>query len=212
MKELTLLMVILLLIFVWTTYIRKNVYLTKVKSNTGNSYMVRKLPDKQGAADKLGGITSSLKKLCDHCEASGSADKKKAVKRLTEKFKPNRIIEHMPGNQYVAHSVDKGEELSLCIRAKGTDKFMDDQIILFVAIHELAHIMTVSTGHTDEFWDNMRYLLEQASSIGIYTAVDYAKSPTKYCGMTISSTPLKVGQDKKQGQGDDDEDTDVIDK
>jgi len=191
MKELTLLMVILLLIFVWTTYLRKNVYLTKVKAITGNSYLVRKLPDKQGAADKLGGITISLQDLCDHCDAD-KGDKEEDVKRLTKKFKPNRIIEHIPGNRYVAHSVDKGQELSLCIREKGTDRFMDDQIILFVAIHELAHIMTVSTGHTDEFWDNMRYLLEQASSIGIYTPVDYAKSPIDYCGMKISSTPLQI--------------------
>jgi len=194
MKELTLLMVILLLIFFWTTYIRKNVYLTKVKAVTGDSYLVRKLPDKQGAADKLGGITSSLKKLSDHCQGE-QGKTKEGVKRLTKKFKPHRIIEHIPGNQYVAHSVDKGEELSLCIRDKETNQFMDDQIILFVAIHELAHIMTVSTGHTEEFWNNMRYLLKQASSIGIYTAVDYAKSPADYCGMTISSTPLKMDTD-----------------
>ena len=190
MKELTLLMVIVLLIFVWTTYVRKNVYLTEVKANTGDSYLVRKLPDNQAAADKLGGITTSLQKLCDHCERD--KDRKEAVKRLTKKFKPHRIIEHIPGNRYVAHSVGKGQELSLCIREKDTDKFMDDQVILFVAIHELAHIMTVSTGHTDEFWDNMRYLMKQASSIGIYTPVDYAKSPIDYCGMKISSTPLKM--------------------
>ena len=193
MKELTLLMVILLLIFVWTTYLRKNIYLTKVKAVTGDSYLVRKPPDNQAAADKLGGITSSLQKLCDHCQgATGDKDKAEAVSRLIKKFKPQRIIEHIPGNRYVAHSVDKGQELSLCIREKETDQFMDDQVILFVAIHELAHIMTVSTGHTEEFWDNMRYLLEQASSIGIYTPVDYAKSPIDYCGMKISSTPLKM--------------------
>jgi hypothetical protein len=191
MKELTLLMVIVLLIFVWTTYIRKNMYLTKVKAVTGDSYLVRKLPDNQAAADKLGGITRSLQKLCDHCRGE-QGEKKEGVLRLTKKFKPHRIIEHMPGNRYVAHSVDKGQELSICIRDKGTNQFMDDQVILFVAIHELAHIMTVSTGHTEEFWDNMRYLLGQASSIGIYTPVDYAKSPVDYCGMEISSTPLRM--------------------
>ena len=69
---------------------------------------------------------------------------------------------------------------------------MDDNIILFVAIHELSHIMTPETGHTSLFWANMKYLLEKASSVGIYTPVDYGKNPTTYCGMEINSTPMKI--------------------
>ena len=33
---------------------------------------------------------------------------------------------------------------------------------MFVAIHELAHIMTESVGHEPEFWDNMGFLLEKS--------------------------------------------------
>jgi len=192
MKELTILMVVLLLIFIWTTYLRKNLYLTRVKSDTGHSYLVRKLPDKQEAANKLGKITTNLQTLCDHCKSSETGDKQEAVNRLIKKFKTDRIIERIPGSQYVAHSVNKGEELSLCIRDKGSDQLItDNNTIIFVAIHELAHIMSSSTGHTDEFWDNMKYLLEQGSKIGIYTLVDYSKNPTVFCGMTINSSPYK---------------------
>ena len=69
---------------------------------------------------------------------------------------------------------------------------MDDNIILFVAIHELSHIMTPENGHTPLFWDNMKYLLEQGSKMGIYKPVDYGKYPEMYCGMEITSTPMKV--------------------
>ena len=57
---------------------------------------------------------------------------------------------------------------------------------------ELSHIMTPETGHTPLFWDNMKYLLEVATSKGIYTPVDYSKTPTHYCGMDITDTPLDM--------------------
>ena len=45
-------------------------------------------------------------------------------------------------------------------------------------------------GHTKLFWDNMKYLLEKAASLGVYQVIDYNKYPIMYCGMKIDSTPL----------------------
>ena len=64
--------------------------------------------------------------------------------------------------------------------------------ILFVAIHELAHIMSESKGHTTEFWNNMNYLLKAAINLGIYQEVDYKQNPINYCGMEINNTPLNM--------------------
>ena len=52
--------------------------------------------------------------------------------------------------------------------------------------------MTPETGHTPLFWDNMKYLLEKASSQGIYMPINYSESPVEYCGMDINSTPMDV--------------------
>ena len=117
-------------------------------------------------------------------------DKSDYIKNLKEAFNPEYITENIPGSIYVAYSVNKGEELSLCIREKNTGKFIDDNTIIFVAIHELSHIMTPETGHTPLFWDNMKYLLEKAASQGIYMPQDYSQSPVEYCGMDINSTPM----------------------
>ena len=114
------------------------------------------------------------------------------MKLKKDSFDPDHITENIPGSMYVAYSVNKGEELSICIREKDTEKFLDSNTVLFVAIHELAHIMSESTGHTEEFWDNMKYLLEEASKQGIYNPVDYSKNPTDYCGTEINSTPLNM--------------------
>jgi hypothetical protein len=191
MKELTLLMICILIVFFYMNFLRQKLYLEKIKASNGMEYLVRNLPDKNEAANKLGSISDSLKNLVNGLNENG--DKKgEYIKQLKESFNPEYITENIPGSVYVAYSVNKGEELSLCIREKDTEKFIDDNTIIFVAIHELAHIMTPETGHTPLFWDNMKFLLEKASSQGIYMPVDYSQSPVEYCGMDINSTPMDV--------------------
>jgi predicted metal-dependent hydrolase len=60
---------------------------------------------------------------------------------------------------------------------------------MFVAIHELSHVMTKSIGHKSEFWENFKFLLENAKEAGLHQPVDYKKGPKEYCGMTISDSP-----------------------
>jgi hypothetical protein len=192
MKELSILLIGVIAIFAMSNYLRRSLYLDKVKSSVNNKeYYVRKLPDKQEASDKLANISIKLQRLVDGLDLEDK-EKGKYNKKLKDNFNSDYITENIPGSEYVAYSVNKGEEVSLCIREKGTEKFMDDNIILFVAIHELSHIMTPENGHTPLFWDNMKYLLEQGSSMGIYKPVDYGKYPEMYCGMEITSTPMKV--------------------
>ena len=189
MKELTLLMICILMIFFYMNFLRQKLYLEKIRANNGNEYLVRNLPDKVKAANKLGSISDSLKNLVNGLNENDDS-KSEYIKNLKESFNPEYITENIPGSIYVAYSVNKGEELSLCIRDKDTEAFIDNNTIIFVAIHELSHIMTPETGHTPLFWDNMKFLLEQASSQGIYMHVDYSQSPVEYCGMDINSTPM----------------------
>lgn len=189
MKELTCFLVLIIMIVIYMNYIRKKLYLSKVKSTINNrEYYVRNLKDKQEAADTLARLTQKLLTLLN----SIKTDNKDGVKRLIDKFDPNQITENIPGSMYVAYSVNKGDELSICIREKETEKFIDMNTILFVAIHELAHIMSKSTGHTKEFWNNMNYLLKEAIKIGIYHRVNYQETPVDYCGMEINNTPLNM--------------------
>ena len=63
--------------------------------------------------------------------------------------------------------------------------------MMFVLIHELAHIMTKENGHPPIFWKNMGYLLEEAKKVGIYIPVDYSREPVDYCGTLIDKTPYR---------------------
>ena len=64
MKELTVLLLCIIVIFIYMNYIRKSLYLDKIESSVyGKKYYVRNLPDKNEAADKLANIGMSLQKL-----------------------------------------------------------------------------------------------------------------------------------------------------
>jgi hypothetical protein len=90
-----------------------------------------------------------------------------------------------------SYSENKGELIVVCLRDKRPPYvFVEENTVMFVILHELAHLMTTTIGHTPEFWTNFRIILHDAITAGIYTPVNYSKEPTAYCGMTITDSPI----------------------
>lgn len=171
---------------VYDTYFQGN--LEYVKAKDGEAYQVQSRPDRQRAADLLADIRARLEQLTRHLEKSEPDDAR--TQRLVVNFRPEKISEGPDNSKYTSYSVNKGERLVFCLRQKDDARtLMDLNTMVFVAIHELAHICTVSIGHTQEFWDNMRWLLQHAINIGAYADQDFRK-PQKYCGIQITSSPL----------------------
>ena len=162
-------------------------------------FLVRNEDDKEEAALLLSEITERLTKLVKYTskkiveDESLEADKKthnNSLKRLKKNFRPNNITESSPGNKYTSYSINKGDKIVFCLRSKKDNSLVDINTMMFVAIHELAHLMSKSIGHTDEFWDNMRFLLKEGIKIGVYVKQDYNTNPKDYCGIKITDTPL----------------------
>ena len=100
-------------------------------------------------------------------------------------------MESTPDSKYTSYSVNKGEQIVYCLRSRDSEeRLVDLNTILFVALHELSHVMTISVGHTPEFWDNFRFLLANAIHWNMYTAVNFRKTPKAYCGTHITDSPL----------------------
>ena len=160
-----------------------------VSTVDGNKYCVREREKIQAAADLLATVTEKCKKLVKYTEQINPD--KENVKRLVQNFNPQKVMETLPTSNYTAYSENKGEKIAFCLnKIKGeTDNMIDEHTLTFVAIHELAHTMTKSIGHKSEFWENFKFLLENAKSAGIHDPTDYKKSPEKYCGMTIHDNP-----------------------
>ena len=132
MKELTILLICILAIFIYISYLRKNIYLTKIISNIDKKeYYVRNLSDKQEASNKLAELSQLLNKLIDSLDEKDEL-KSEEIKRLKKSFNSENITENIPGSIYVAYSVNKGDELSICIREKESENFIDMNTIIFV--------------------------------------------------------------------------------
>ena len=159
-----------------------------VSTVDGNKYCVRESAKVKESVDMLARVTEKCKKLVKYVgEKFPDQDN---VKRLVEGFNPQKVMETLPTSEFTAYSENKGEKLAFCLNTeKGGSTMIDEHTLTFVAIHELSHISTKSIGHKSEFWENFKFLLEQAKAAGLHTPKDYKKEPQKYCGMTIRDNP-----------------------
>ena len=159
-----------------------------IASKDGNRYCVRDRAKLELAADLLASVTEKCKKMVTYMKEKHPEDDR--VKRLVEGFNPKRINETLPTSELTAYSENKGEKIAFCLnKTKEGDQLIDINTLTFVALHELSHIMTESIGHKQDFWQNFKFLLENAKKANIYQPVDYKKKPKQYCGMTINDNP-----------------------
>jgi hypothetical protein len=160
-----------------------------ISDKDGNRYCVRDRTKLELSADKLATVNINLQKLVSHLKTKYPNDER--VKILIKKFNPKKIYETLPTSEYTAYSENKGEKIAFCLDTEKNNKgrLIDINTLMYVAIHELSHVMTVSIGHNDEFWQNFKFLIIEAKQINIYNPVDYKKQPARYCGTNITDNP-----------------------
>ena len=157
------------------------------------TYQVQELPDKQDAAELLAQLRANILKIRDEYKKSDGSMADPPIRRFVERFNPESLVENDMGSDSTAYSENKGDVIVVCLRDKTQPpKFplIDKNTLMFVLLHEMAHIMTETIGHTPEFWSNFRKILHDSVQVGVYTQVNYAKSPVPYSGMTITDSPL----------------------
>lgn len=154
----------------------------------GKKYCVRERAQLEQAADLLARTTEKCTMLVKHLQETEPNNE--ITKRLVKGYNPKTIQETLPTSEHTAYSENKGEKIAFCLNTKkGGNKLIDENTLMFVALHELSHVGTVSIGHTPDYWRNFKWILEKAVAIKIYRPVDYRKKPMGYCGMTISDNP-----------------------
>jgi len=163
------------------------------------SYVVNDLPDAQEASDTLSKIMITINKLIDNIindynnKNISTEDEEyiEYVKIIKNRLPYVRISENPTDSEFTSYSVNKGEELVFCIRDRKKYKIHPLNELLYVAIHEIAHIGCPEVGHTEIFQLINIYLLKKAIQYKLYTYIDYSKYNKKYCGMTLTSTIIK---------------------
>lgn len=120
------------------------------------------------------------------------------IEQLVTHYDKKKIYEISPLNKngYTSYAEEK-RTLILCLRHKTKDEhgnypLHDVNTLVFVCLHELAHMMNDQWGHDVEsnFWPLFKFLLEAAVQCDIIKIVDYSKHPIYYCGLKLNYNPI----------------------
>lgn len=185
---------IILLLFIIYIYLKtknRDILLHKINNV---SYYIRNLPDKDNAIGILNKIRENLNKLIDDILREPEINKHEYyayINKIKEKLKTVVISETSKYSPYTSYTVNKGDEMIFCLRSKQDDKIHDINELMYVAIHEVAHIGCPEIGHTTLFNNINHYLLEKAIKYEIYKYIDYSIHNMEYCGLTLKNNIYK---------------------
>lgn len=192
MKETILIAIIVVIIYLFLFHNKKNVVLIEGRDN--NKYLVYNDIKKNDSALLLSDIVNNMFKLKNYLYQN--IDKypefKEYIKQLHKNLHKDRslIYENDPNSKLTSFSVNKGEEIAFCLRSKKTDELHQLNLIMYVALHEMAHIACPEIGHGELFKKIFKFLTEIAIELKLYKLDNYEENPVEYCGMMLSSNIL----------------------
>lgn len=156
----------------------------------GNNYSVRinSTPqEKQTAANYLSVLNNNIDKLVDYAYKNKIPDPNTS-NRLYYRWNKCELKETNSDEKSAAYTLNKSAEIRICIRDEDGN-FEDPNTSMFVLLHELAHVMSISYGHETEFKENFVHITNLASNLGLYKPQDFRTKPKTYCGVNINTTP-----------------------
>jgi hypothetical protein len=188
MHRFVLIFIVLTIIIIYSEILTENFEIIKQMASDNKMYYVQNFEDNKEAADTLSSISNQCSALVENLTVKYPNDSD--VIRLQKKFNPDNMREAEDSNGQTSYTINKGEMVHLCLRHKDDEKSLHDHnLLMFVTIHELAHIMSKSIGHNQEFYKNFKFLLTEAVEAGIYSPVNFQSNPVKYCGVNVTNNP-----------------------
>jgi len=176
MKETILIAVIIIFIYIFLFYNKKNVVLVRGSDNF-TQFLVYNDEQKNESAKLLEVITNNMFKIKDYLyqNIEKFPEMKDYIKQLNRNLNKERtlIYENDPKSELTSFSVNKGEEIALCLKSKKTGSMHNINLMMYVTIHEMAHIACPEIGHGDLFKKIFKFLCEQSIVIGVYKYDDY---------------------------------------
>jgi len=190
-------LILIIIIFILFKFNHDNMTFTKADIDN-NYYLVRDLNDKYIAANLLAQIKKNISFFINVLYENRN-EKYKEYKLYIEKLKNNIIItnifENANNNSDTSFSINKGEDLVICLRSRENHKynrFEDINIVMYVTLHELSHIACPEYGHGDLFKKIFAFFTQVAIDLKLYSYVDYSKNPVVYCGLPITDSILRA--------------------
>ena len=167
----------------------------------GKAYRVRngRTDIKQIKSNLLANLNKKLNFIIENL--SNEENKTTEVDRLITKWNRGIVIKEIGRMETDAAYVINKKYLSLCLKNlcnyTSCNNTIDNiNLLTYVGIHEMAHIMSEEIGHGDEFKSNFKFLLDYSKKLNIYDPIlkkEYPvyielvklNTPESYCGVSI---------------------------
>ncbi len=176
--------------YLFYIYIYDGTYYVKSLIN-GNSYKVRPGKDKQKKADLLALLNLKLNTIVNALQNDENYKNNQDVQRLIKNWNKGISIKEIGKMERDAAYVINKRHMSFCLERY--DNQADINLMTYVGIHELAHVMSVEIGHDKEFIKNFQFLLNYAKTITyagepLYIDLNKMNTADNYCGVKISNS------------------------
>jgi hypothetical protein len=108
------------------------------------------------------------------------------LKTLRDRIsKIDKKFENIPLRAGNAAYTENKSVITLCLEDPNTKKSYSVDVMTYVLLHELAHMISENYGHGDEFKKNFGMLLEKGIEKGIYNP--NIPIPSTYCGVDTTT-------------------------
>lgn len=187
-------LVIIIVIVIYFLYTKDN--RIEWEAFDGKKYKIRDAKNKetnQKKADMLARLDNKartiVKYMYDNKLPNGNI-----AKRTYSRFNGSSIGETPNGDSSAAYTINKGH-IYVCLITK--NKFNDENDAFFVILHELAHVMSNSYGHGEEFKTNFNFIVKLAVKLDIWKDPKYENRNVDYCGVNVTNSPCTGGSCEK---------------
>jgi hypothetical protein len=177
-----------------------------IKSSLDNNiYKVRKGSDSQLRADYLAFISAKLDIIVKSLKNNPMYINDPAVQRLVKNWESGVSIKETGLLEPDAAYVINKKYMSFCLQDSPylgklkTTSIEDTNLITYVGIHELSHIMSISTDHGEEFIKNFNFLLNYSKGLmftnpftnttePLYISLKSLKTADNFCGVKLENS------------------------
>ena len=198
-SNITLTLCVIISCFVLLMFINSYVNTVAVKSTKDDKYyQVQDNMDKKDAANTLAFLKKSMQDFTNalhdrivyyNGDFTNDGDiYRKAILRFYNTIHSTDISENIPMSVYTSYSINKGEKIVFCLRDKEKNELHDKNLLMYVALHEMAHIGCIEYNHTPLFKKIFAFLVKEATKMGYYKHIPFSDVNSNYCGMVIKQS------------------------
>jgi len=184
----TIIFIIIIFIYLYLNY-NKIIY---IQTNLGDKLLIYKDDNNIIKSELLNKLITNMYVLRDYLynNIDNYNEFKEYIIQLKNNFNKERTIiyETDPKSNLTSYSVNKGEELSICLKDKTNHNLYDLNLLTYVAIHEMSHFACPEIGHGLLFQKIFNKFILIAIDIGLYIKEDYNNNPVNYCGLLLNSS------------------------